>query len=148
MTAKTSVKLVVASDTRLVDLVHAASETMAELAGLDADEALNVGLAVLEAVINAMTHGNGQDPNLKVNVTLAADRDRLLAKVSDQGNGFDPEQTPDPTDAANLLRKSGRGLLLMGAFVDTVKFRELPSGGTQVTMMKRLPAKIGDERVS
>ena len=144
MAAKTSVKLVISSTIGLIDLVHAASEMTAAAVGLDADEALNVGLAVREAVINAMTHGNGQDPNLKVTVTLTADEARMVAKVWDQGNGFDPDGTPDPRDGANLLRKSGRGLLLMEAFVDEVKFRRRPRGGTEVTMTKRLPAKNGN----
>jgi serine/threonine-protein kinase RsbW len=150
MAAKTSVKLVISSHIGLIDLVHAASEMTAESVGFDADEALNVGLAVREAVINAMTHGNGRDPNLKVAVTLTSDERRLVAKVSDQGNGFDPDETPDPRDRANLLRKSGRGLLLMEAFVDKVTFRKRPRGGTEVTMIKRLPAKNanGNEKAS
>ena len=150
MATRISVKLVISSQVKLVDLVHAASEQMAEVAGFGADDALNVGLAVREAVINAMTHGNGQDPNLKVTITLTADQARLVAKVSDQGNGFDPDGAPDPTDGANLLKKSGRGLLLMEAFVDKVKFRRRPRGGTEVTMIKRLPAKNenGNEKAS
>jgi serine/threonine-protein kinase RsbW len=150
MAAGTSVKLVIPSEIRLIDLVHAASEKMAELAGLDDDEALNVGLAVREAVINAILHGNRQDPALNVRVTLKADDERLTAKIADQGNGFDRREAPDPTDEANLLRNSGRGLLLMEAFVDTVRFRSLPKGGTEVTMIKRLPAKRdnGNEETS
>ena len=144
MAARTSVKLVIPSEIRLIDLVHSASESMAVFAGFDPDEALNVGLAVREAVINAVMHGNGKDPKLKVTVTLAADPKRLTARVADQGIGFDPERAPDPTDRDNLMRNSGRGLLLMEAFVDTVKFRSLPGGGTQVTMVKQIPAKNGN----
>jgi len=139
MAAGTSVKLVIPSELRLVDLVHAASETVAELAGFDADESLNVALAVREAVINAVTHGNRENPGLKVNVTLTANDDQLKARITDQGQGFDPERTADPTSGRNLLRTSGRGLLLMQAFVDRVEYRRLPRGGTAVTMSKRLP---------
>jgi serine/threonine-protein kinase RsbW len=150
MAANTSVKLVLSSDTKLVDLVHAASESMAGVAGLEADEALNLGLAVREAVINAILHGNGQDPARQVTVTLTARWDKLVARVSDQGGGFDPEQTPDPRNGANLLRETGRGLLLMQAFVDSVRFRALPRGGTQVTMIKRIPTGSagGGKRIS
>jgi serine/threonine-protein kinase RsbW len=144
MAAKTSVKLVIPSEIRLIDLVHVASEKLAEVVGFDPDEALNLGLAVREAVINAMLHGNRKDPNLEVTITLASDRGRFVAKVADQGNGFDPESAPDPTDRENLLRNSGRGLLLMEAFVDTVKFRSLSGGGTQVTLVKRLPKTNGN----
>ncbi len=145
MAAELSVRLVLSNEIRLIDLVHAASEQLAGLAGLDGDEALNVGLAVREAVINAMLHGNRQDPSRSVEVRLTTDEERLTATIVDQGNGFERDRTPDPTDEANLLRNSGRGLLLMEAFVDTVHFRNLPRGGTEVTMVKRLPAKNGDE---
>ena len=138
MAAGTSVKLVIPSEIRLIDLVHAASEKVAELAGFDADDALNVGLAVREAVINAMLHGNKKDPGLKVNVTLTWDGKGLRARVTDEGNGFDPAKAPNPTMPANLMNDSGRGLLLMDAFVDTLKIKSLPRGGTEVTMIKRL----------
>lgn len=134
-----SLKLVIASEIKLVDLVHQASEKMAELAGLDAEEALNLGLAVREAVINAIVHGNKGDPRLKIWVTLSTERRALKARIRDQGNGFDPERTPDPTTGPNLLRTSGRGLLLMRAFVDQVSFKHIATGGTEVILTKRLP---------
>ena len=145
MAAGTSVKLVIPSEIRLIDLVHAASEKVAELAGFDADDALNVGLAVREAVINAMLHGNKRDPGLKVNVTLTWDGKGLQACVTDEGNGFDPRSTPNPTAPDNLLNDSGRGLLLMDAFVDTLKIKSRPQGGTEVTMTKQLPVGEGDK---
>jgi serine/threonine-protein kinase RsbW len=135
--AATSVKLVIPSEIKLVDLVHAASEKMAELAGFDADEALNVGLAVREAVINAIVHGNHQDPSLKVDVTLTAGRKGLEARVRDQGPGFDPQGMADPRDEENLLRTSGRGLLLIRAFVDDVVFKRARRRGMEITLMKR-----------
>ncbi len=135
--AATSVRLVLPSDVKLVDLVHAATEKMAEFAGFDPDDALNVGLAVREAVINAMVHGNHQDPALKVRVTLKVGRRGLQAKVSDEGNGFDPNNSPDPTAEENLLNTSGRGLLLMKAFVDDVRFRRRASRGMEITLIKR-----------
>jgi serine/threonine-protein kinase RsbW len=141
MAAATTVRFVLSSEIRLIDLVHQASESMAGLVGLDEDTALNIGLAVREAVINAMLHGNGEDPALNVEVTLASDAEQLTATIRDQGNGFERGETPDPTEEANLLRNSGRGLLMMEAFVDSVQFRRLDDGGTEVTMIKRLPAK-------
>lgn len=136
----TSVKLVLPSDIKLVDLVHSASEKMAEFAGFDADEALNVGLAVREAVINAIVHGNGQDPSLEVDITLQVGPDGLTARVRDQGSGFDPDAAPDPTESENLLMTSGRGLLLIRAFVDQVEFTRDGGKGTEITMVKRREA--------
>ncbi len=132
----------------MIDLVHEAAQGMAALVGFDEDDALNLGLAVREAVINAVLHGNRKDPSLLVEVTIEAEGDRLLARVTDQGKGFDPAQTPDPTAEANLLRNCGRGLLLMQAFVDTVEFRSVPGGGTEVTMIKRIPDTRSEESTS
>ena len=140
MSAGTFVKLVLPSEVKLIDVVHAASEKMAEMAGFDDDEALNVGLAVREAVINAMVHGNKEDPQRSVSVTLTSGVDGLQATIQDQGNGFDPERAPDPRTGENRMRTSGRGLLLMEAFVDEVSFRRQANGGTEVVMTKRLPA--------
>ena len=144
MAAAISVKLVISSEIRLIDLVHAASEKMAEVVGFDDDEALNVGLAVREAVINAILHGNRRDPDLKVGITLTIDQGELRAKVTDEGNGFDHQRTPDPTKGVNLMSDSGRGLLLMQAFVDRIEFKNGPGGGTEVTMIKRLPSEGGN----
>lgn len=143
--AATSVRLEVSSDVRLVDLVHSAAERVAELAGFDPDEGLNVGLAVREAVINAIVHGNGNDPSLKVTVTFKADEDLLTAKVRDQGAGFDPGTAPDPTAAPHLLKTSGRGLLLMRAFVDEIRFRRRRGRGMEITLKKAVPSREGAE---
>jgi serine/threonine-protein kinase RsbW len=140
MAADIRVKLVIPSEVTLVDVAHAATEKMAELAGFDAEGALNLGLAVREAVINAMLHGNGQDPALDTNLTLSVLSDGLQARVRDHGSGFDPDNTPDPTEGDNLLRTSGRGLLLIRAFVDDVEFESAADGGTVITMTKRHPS--------
>ena len=144
---ETSVKLVLPSDVKLIDLVHAASEKMAEFAGFDADEALNVGLALREAVINAIIHGNRRDRALKVHVTLSSSGREFRASVRDQGQGFDPDAGPDPTAEENLLNTSGRGLLLIRAFVDDVKFRHQKGRGTEITMTKRR-GRDGERRSS
>ncbi len=138
MVPPTSISLVIPSEIRLVDVVHTAAERVAEIAGFDEDGALNVALAVRETVINAITHGNGRDPDLRVEVEVEADDRRLRATVVDQGAGFRPEDTPDPTASENLLRSSGRGLLLVRAFVDEVRFRRVDGRGMEVTLVKYL----------
>jgi serine/threonine-protein kinase RsbW len=136
MANSTSVKLVISSEIKLVDLVHAAAEQMAGLAGFDADESLNVGLAVREAVINAIVHGNKQNPALKVNIALVAGSHGLEVRIRDHGAGFDPDSRPNPTADPNLLNTSGRGLLLIRAFVDDVDVQHRERG-TEVTLIKR-----------
>ena len=138
MSASTSVRLVISSDIRLVDLVHSASEKMAEVAGFSSDEALNVGLAVRETVVNAINHGNQADPNRKVNILLETRKYGIKACVRDQGIGFEAGEVPDPTDDDYLLKTSGRGLLLVRAFVDDVKFNFKKDRGMEVTLVKKI----------
>jgi serine/threonine-protein kinase RsbW len=137
--AATNVRLVISSDVRLVDLVHSAAEQIAALVGFDADESLNVGIAVREAVINAITHGNGRDPARSVDIALEARPEGFRATVRDQGLGFDPATTPDPTSRENLLAPTGRGLLMVRAFVDEVEFRYREGLGMEVTLTKHAP---------
>ena len=137
MAAATTVRLVISSEFRLVDIVHAASEHMAGVAGFEEDDALNVGIAVREAVINAIRHGNRMDASRKVDVLLRAKPASIVARVRDEGEGFDPAATPDPTTESNLLQTSGRGILLIRAFVDDVDFKYRAGRGMEVTLTKK-----------
>jgi serine/threonine-protein kinase RsbW len=137
----TTVRMTLESDVRLIDIAHSASETMAQLAGFDEDDALNVGIAVREAVINAMRHGNAFDPAKKVGVVLQITSNTVKARVRDQGAGFDPDATADPREADNVLRTSGRGILLIRAFVDRVDFKYLEGRGMEVTLVKKRAAR-------
>lgn len=136
MATPTTVKLEIPSQVKLIDLIHSATEKMAEVAGFEEDDALNLGLAVREAAINAIVHGNGQDPTKKVDVVLQFDQNVFSAAVRDYGGGFDPDATPDPTEGENLLMTSGRGLLLIRAFVDEVEFQR-KSDGMEISMTKK-----------
>ena len=129
--------MVLCSEVRLIDLIHTAAEKVAHLAGFDDDESLNIGIAVREGAINAIVHGNGRDPALDVSVTLTANDDGFSAHITDEGEGFDPDATPDPTEGEGLLMASGRGLLLMRAFVDEVVYSRRQTRGMEVTMTKR-----------
>lgn len=146
--AATTMKLVFGSDVRLVDVAHAASERLAGVAGFDEDDALNVGIAVREAVINAIAHGNKLDPKRRVEVVLKARPRSLEARVRDQGAGFDPSATQDPTSAANVLNTSGRGLLLMRAFVDSVDFKFREGRGMEVVLVKKRAPRAALKDVS
>lgn len=137
MAAETTVRLVFGSGVALVDLVHEAAERLAGVAGFDEDDSLSVAIAVREAVINAVAHGNRNDPGRKVDVALKVIRDGIEARVRDEGNGFDPAATPDPTVGDNLLKTTGRGLLLMRAFVDDVAFRFRQGRGMELLLVKR-----------
>ena len=144
MAAATSIKLVIPSEVRLVDLVHEVSQKLAELAGFSPDDALNVGLAVREAVINAILHGNKNDPSRNVDIRLdLLEAGGIQVKIQDQGDGFNPETTPDPTDDEHVLNASGRGILMIRAFVDNVPFRFEEGRGTEITMVKNKVQQSG-----
>ncbi len=133
----TQVQLTISSEVRLIDLVHAATESLANVAGFEGDEALNVGLAVREAVINAIVHGNAQDAAKQVRITLRANGAGMEVRILDEGSGFDPATKPDPRSGDALLATSGRGLLMMRAFVDDVRQQQRDEG-FEVTLIKKL----------
>lgn len=137
-----SIKLRVPSAVRFVDAVHAFSERIAETAGIGEDAATDVGTAVREAVINAMTHGNGLDPKVPVEIVFDLLRRAVRIRVRDRGRGFDPAATPDPTEGDNRLRTSGRGLLMVRAFVDEVAFDYREGRGMEVTLTKRVQSGV------
>jgi serine/threonine-protein kinase RsbW len=139
MAAVTTIKLVIPSEIRLVDMVHEVSQKMAEMAGFEADDALNLGLAVREAVINAVKHGNNEDAAREVEVKVRVeDQEEISVAVCDQGDGFDPDATPDPTDIEHILMNSGRGILMIRAFVDDVQFKYREGRGMEVVLNKKL----------
>ena len=98
---------------------------------------LDVELALREALGNAVLHGNEYDKNKRVNLTLEHKGQELIVTITDEGPGFVPEEVPDPLAPENLLKGSGRGIFLMRAFMDEVRFRKM-NPGTEIILIKRL----------
>lgn len=100
------------------------SETEAFLEGRVGDEELayNIVLLTVEAVTNAIEHGNRFDPEKKVHFRMQAAGGRIEVMVEDEGEGFDPETSADPRACENLLQEGGRGLLFMQSMADQVVF--------------------------
>ena len=88
----------------------------------DAGSQFAVRLALEEALSNAFKHGNKNDPDKVVTVDCQIDRDSIVIDIADEGEGFDPEVVPDPTEEENLEIPSGRGLVLMRSFMTEVTF--------------------------
>jgi serine/threonine-protein kinase RsbW len=118
-----------------VDTVEA--DKLAEEAGFDEGERFRITMAVREAAVNAVLHGNEYDPGKQVFVTMENNGKSLVIKVSDQGKGLDPDTLPDPLAPENLLRGTGRGIFLIRSFMDEVHFRQLHPG-TELTLVKHL----------
>jgi len=89
-------------------------------------------------VTNAVVHANKQDKTKNVVVTFSYSPGALEIEVSDQGNGFNPASVPDPTDPANIMKTSGRGIFLIRNFMDNVEWFMRPEGGTTLRMTKKI----------
>lgn len=110
-------------------------ESAAEQAGASQDDQVDLMVAVMEALNNAIDHGNGEDASKEVHLKIEILPNAMTIWVQDEGKGFNPAATPDPREPENLMNDSGRGLLMMRAFMDEVDF--VPSQtGTLVKMTK------------
>jgi serine/threonine-protein kinase RsbW len=99
------------------------------------DEIFGVHLAVEEALVNAIKHGNQYDGQKRVRFLYKLCKDRVRIEIIDEGEGFDPAVVPDPTDEDNLETPSGRGIMLMRNFMSRVEYNE---SGNHVVMEKVL----------
>ncbi len=81
-------------------------------------------LVVSEAVTNGIVHGNNQDASKKVYLDVSADSSKLQFTIKDEGDGFEPDDVPDPLAEENLLKASGRGVFLMEEFADQVEYSD------------------------
>lgn len=138
--------------------------TLARLWNINLTLRLRVGLAVEEALLNALYHGNlevssklkelpdnsfydlanqrqTEQPfsDRRIVVTSQTTMTETRYVITDEGPGFDIKNLPDPTDPENIIRPSGRGVMLMNAFMDEVKYNER---GNQVTLVKRKPKPV------
>jgi serine/threonine-protein kinase RsbW len=84
----------------------------------------NFRTAFAEALSNAIAYGNGHDPRRLVRVRVQVTRDAVHLHVTDEGQGFDPAQVPDPRRPDRLEREDGRGLFVLKSLVDHVAFNE------------------------
>ena len=132
------VEVSVASSLDYSELLQHLADNVARMMHFDESKAHDIGLAVQEAVTNAMCHGNLLDRTKKVAVRLELHDDRLAVEVDDEGAGFDPRVVPDPCAEENLMKPSGRGILLVKALMDEVEFLDRPGGGTRIRMTKYL----------
>jgi serine/threonine-protein kinase RsbW len=130
-----------ASTMESVAEIEAAADKLATEAGLDEDQCFHVTMAVREAAINAVLHGNEYNPAKQVTACFENTGKDLVFRISDQGKGlgsdFDPESLPDPLAPENILRGTGRGIFLIRSFMDEVRFRQLDPG-TELTLIKHL----------
>ena len=105
-------------------------------------DVFSVHLALEEALVNAIIHGNGLDAEKQVELKCQIGPERFSIEIRDQGAGFQANDVPDPTDCDNLERPCGRGIMLMRSFMTTVEYNE---EGNCVSMEK---LKVNDGEIT
>lgn len=147
MTHSHLVRLEFGSAFDMLDFVQVVSDSIGRMAGLDEDQLHWVSVAVRESVINAIKHGNEGDESKRVVVEFSPvpphEPEELVIRVSDQGQGFDPEEVADPLAPENMLKSSGRGIFLIRSFMDDVILQRAPDGGMEIRMVKKVARPEG-----
>lgn len=116
------------SNIRIVE--NAIDDAIGEI-GISKESYGKILVSTLEAVNNAIIHGNRSNPAKKVEILISYKVDILKIKIRDQGNGFNPDEVPDPTFPENLEALNGRGVFLMMRLADEIKYSKK---GNTVTM--------------
>ncbi len=128
-----------------VDVAEADVTRLAEQAGFEEEDLHRIGIAVRESMVNAVVHGNNYSTKKKVHFSVSHSvehpkgeppKDCLAVVIEDEGEGFHKQEVPDPLAEENLLRHSGRGLLLIEAFMDRFVIEPRIPQGTRVTLVK------------
>jgi serine/threonine-protein kinase RsbW len=119
-----------------IEEIDRATLRVARLAGLDDEASTAIAIAMVEAVTNAIVHGNRRSAEKAVQVRYCWVPGKITVTVHDEGDGFDLSRVLDPTDPMRCMECSGRGIFIMRQVMDTVDF-DMPKGcGTTVTMTK------------
>ena len=132
------VELVLESDLKNVEVAEEVARRVSGTAGFDEDDQHRIDMAVHETLINAIWHGNKNDPSKSVWLRFEIFNDRLEIRVRDQGKGYDPGGVPDPLKDENLLNSSGRGIFLIRTFMDEYRVESQAGKGTEVILIKKL----------
>ena len=104
-------------------------------------DCFGVRLALEEALVNAIKHGNRMAADKKVYIACDLSTDEITVVVEDQGEGFKVEDVPDPTDEDNLDKPGGRGIMLIRSFMNCVSYND---SGNRLTMTKKLGVENPD----
>ena len=133
-----SVETVLESTLDSVDTAEAETLKVAEELGFEEEDLHKIGMAVRECMVNAVVHGNRYNARKKVHLEVRKGSRHMTVVIRDEGEGFDATALPDPLAEENLLRQSGRGLLLIQAFMDDLQINKVEPRGTEIKMRKYL----------
>jgi serine/threonine-protein kinase RsbW len=130
-------EIVLPSKLESVDKAAEEAARFATQSGLGEMELFGIDMAVREAVVNAVKHGNELDETKKVVMTMTNSPESFEITVRDHGAGFTVDEVADCTAEENLLKASGRGIFFIRNFMDEVEWGDAPGGGTLVRMAKK-----------
>src|SRR3954464_2319836 len=122
--AQMATELTITSDLAEARRVQSLIEEALQASAFNEHDIFAIKLALEEALVNAIKHGNQMDPAKKVHVACHVHPDRFEVRITDEGPGFDPADVPDPTAPENLERPCGRGLLLMRPYMPEVAYHD------------------------
>lgn len=131
--AQMATELTIPSDLSEARRVQDQIEEALQASSYTEHDIFSIKLALEEALVNAIKHGNQMDPDKRVSVVYHITPQRFDVRIADEGAGFNPADVPDPTDPDNLERPCGRGLLLMRGFMTEVEYH---GKGNVVSMSK------------
>ena len=114
----------------------------AKAMGFGEDNLHEIGISIRECMVNAVVHGNRYNARKKVHLLVTRTGDKLEILIGDQGEYFNPAEVADPLAEENLLKQSGRGLLMMKAFMDEFEMRPSQPAGTEVRLVKYAPKRV------
>ncbi len=129
-------EVVLPSELEVLDSIDESTLKYSRLAGIDNGTATMVAMAAIEAVTNAVLHGNAATGGKEVTVRYEWEPGEFRITVRDQGKGFDLSCVHDPTDPERCMASSGRGIYIMREVMDSVDFEMSEESGTTVTMVK------------
>ena len=117
-----------------------------EACGFDKDDIFAVHLALEEAFLNAVRHGNKMDPSKKVKITYSVCSDRVEISMTDEGEGFELSAVKDPRYGEDLYKPEGRGLLLMNSYMDIIEYNERGNSVYMVRYKEKPLLRKGEEQ--
>ncbi|MBW8002409.1 MAG: ATP-binding protein [Planctomycetes bacterium] len=137
--------MTVASNVSVIEVECRWILTQLEANDFSAADIFAVHLALEEAFINAVKHGNNMDGSKVIKIDYSVEAEKIEICLTDEGVGFAPDDVPDPRDEENLYKTGGRGLFLMRAYMDVVEFNE---SGNRVRMVKHRSKKAKTKSAS
>jgi serine/threonine-protein kinase RsbW len=135
--------VVIASDPAEARRVQDQIEQLLQESNAHTHDVFSIKLALEEALVNAIKHGNQMDRSKKVHISYRLHADRFEIHIADEGPGFDPSDVPDPTAFENLERPCGRGLMLMRHYMTDVAYN---GRGNAVAMSKHFKSNSNGKK--